>query len=334
MIPAALAGSPRPLAETHDVALLDLDGVVYLGAQPVPAAVGAVAAARAAGMRVAFVTNNASRGPAAVAAHLSALGIPARPPDVITSAMAVARLLGERLPAGARVLVAGAAGLTEAVAGAGFELVGSADAGPAAVASGYDPSIDYPRLAEASLAVHRGALWVAANEDATVPTPRGPLPGMGALVALIATATGRRPMVVGKPHPELHVESVRRTGARRPLVVGDRLDTDIEGANRAGTPSLLVLTGVTGPQDLLSAPPERRPTYLAADLWGLVSAHPAAAGGRCGGAVAMVVDGALQVSGDAGTSGLDRLRAACSAAWAAADEGLPVPARWPDLPAP
>ncbi|MHB8450241.1 MAG: HAD-IIA family hydrolase [Mycobacteriales bacterium] len=331
MTPGALSGSPRPLCECHDVGLLDLDGVIYLGVDPVPGAAVAVAAARAAGMAVAFVTNNAARSPEVVAAHLAVLGVPAQPTDVITSAMAVSRRLAADLPSGARVLVAGASGLAEAVAGAGFEVVETAEDEPAAVVLGYDPLIDYPRLAEASLAVGRGALWVAANEDATVPTPRGPLPGMGALVALIATATGRRPVVVGKPHPELHEECIRRTGARHPIVVGDRLDTDIEGANRSGTPSLLVLSGVTGPADLLSAPPARRPTYLALDLGGLVSTHPGATGGRCGAAMARLVDGTLIVTGDAAAPALDRLRAACSAAWVAADQGAPLPARWPEL---
>ena len=154
-------------------------------------------------------------------------------------------------------------------------------AGPAAVVQGYSPDIGYAELAEGALAVEAGALFVASNTDATLPTPRGRQPGNGALVQVIVTATGVRPLVAGKPEPPLHAESVQRTGARRPLVVGDRLDTDIEGACRVGADSLLVLTGVTQPADLLLAPPQRRPAYVAAGLDGLLEPHPevTAAGG-------------------------------------------------------
>lgn len=322
--PLPLQAAAEPLAAGYDVGLFDLDGVLYLGPEPVPHAAAALAQARTAGLRATFVTNNASRTPAAVASHLRELGIPAAPGDVVTSAMAVARVLTEVLATGAPVLVAGAEGLRQEVRAAGFRLVSSVDEGPAAVAQGYDPTIDYPRLAEAALAIHRGAFWVAANADATVPTPRGPLPGMGSLVALIATATGRHPVIAGKPEAALHAESIRRSGAERPLVIGDRLDTDIEGANRAGVPSLLVLTGVSGPADLLAAAPIYRPTFLGADLRALADAHPAAEAGRCGGWRASREDGALMLAG-AGEP-LDALRAACSFSWAALDAGRPVAA--------
>ncbi len=318
---APLQEAAAPLLAGYDVALLDCDGVVYLGPDAAPHAPEAVAAARARGLRFAFVTNNASRTPDQVAEHLTRLGVPARPEDVVTSVMAAMRLLAAALPAPARVLVAGAQGLREAVAGAGYEVVASADDHPDAVVQGYDPTIDYPRLAEAALAVHRGAVWVATNDDAVVPTHRGPLPGMGSLVALISAATGRRPEVAGKPHPAMHAESVRRSGARAPLVVGDRLDTDIEGANRAATASLLVLTGITGPEDLLAAPPHRRPTYLAEDLRGLLVGHPGASQGRCGAAVAERRGGRVCARGGVE---LERLRAAATLVWAARDAGEAV----------
>jgi HAD superfamily hydrolase (TIGR01450 family) len=269
-------GSREPLCTRYDVALLDLDGVVYRGEEPVPGAAEAVAAARAAGMRVAFVTNNASRTPAAVAAHLAAVGVPAAPEDVVTAAQAAATLLGTLVPAGSRVLVTGGAGLRVAVAEAGFAPAASADDGPAAVVQGYAPDLAYADLAEAALAVRAGAVWVATNLDATIPTARGELPGNGALVALVThAARGRRPDAsAGKPERALHEEAVRRSGAARPLVVGDRLDTDIEGANRAGCDSLLVLTGVTDEAALRAAPPERRPTYVARDLGALVLPYP------------------------------------------------------------
>jgi HAD superfamily hydrolase (TIGR01450 family) len=268
-------GSPEPLCGAYDVALLDLDGVVYRGEAPVSGAAEAIAVARANGMRVAFVTNNASRTPAAVAAHLAALGVPAVAGDVVTAAQAAATLLGTLVPAGAPVLVTGGEGLRVAVAEQGFALVASADDEPAAVVQGYAPDLAYADLAEAALAVRAGAVWVATNLDATIPTARGELPGNGALVALVAHATGRRPDAsAGKPERALHDEAVRRCGARHPLVVGDRLDTDIEGANRVGCDSLLVLTGVTDEAALRAAPPSRHPTFVARDLGALLVPYP------------------------------------------------------------
>lgn len=275
-----LGACAEPLCRAYDVALLDLDGVVYRGPDPVPGAAEAIAAARAAGMRMRFVTNNAARTPAAVAAQLTALGVPAAPGEVSTAAQAAAALLTGLVAPGARVLVTGGDGLREAVAEAGLTPVASAGDDPAAVVQGYAPGLAYADLAEAALAVRAGAVWVATNLDATIPTPRGLLPGNGALVALVATATGRHPdAAAGKPERALHDESVRRSGARRPLVVGDRLDTDVEAANRAGCDSLVVLTGVTDEAALLAAPPGRRPTYVGADLAALLAAHPAEGAG-------------------------------------------------------
>jgi HAD superfamily hydrolase (TIGR01450 family) len=298
--PPVLGASDRALTELHDVALLDLDGVTYVGDHSVPHAAEALAAAGAVGMRCEYVTNNALRTPDQVAVRLRGFGIPADASEVVTSAQAAARILGDRLAAGASVLVAGGEGLRAALAEAGL------------VVLGYDPTLDYRRLAEAALAVRRGALFVACNRDATVPTERGPMAGMGALTAFVATASGREPIVAGKPEPALHAESVRRSHALRPIVVGDRLDTDIEGAVRARTPSLLVLTGVTDLATLAAAPPHRRPTYLAEDLRGLLHSHPAAQDGRCGQARAELRDGGVVVSG--GTP-LDAARAGLTVAW-------------------
>jgi len=310
-----LKSTERPLCELYDAALLDLDGVLYLGPEPVPYAADAVAAARVAGMRTAFVTNNASRRPEAVAAQLNALGIPADPHDVVTSGQAAVRFLAARLPAGSRVLVVGSDGLAEEAAAAGLRPQRSAD-GAAAVLQGLEPSTAWTDLAEAAVAIETGALWVTGNTDATYPSPRGLLPGNGAMVQALVHTTGKTPVVVGKPEPELHRASVERVAARRPLVVGDRLDTDVLGANRAGTDSLLVLTGVTRRDDLLAAAPEQRPTYLASDLRGLVSAHPEVTveGGRarCRDATAWVEGGQVRGSDD----GDDALRARCALAWA------------------
>ncbi|HEX8002889.1 MAG TPA: HAD-IIA family hydrolase [Mycobacteriales bacterium] len=267
--PAATPGAATPLCRAYDVALLDLDGVVYRGDEPLPHAAEAIAAARAAGMRMAFVTNNASRTPTAVVEHLARVGVPATEAEVATAAQAAATLLTTLVAPGVRVLVTGGEGLRVAVAERGFEVVAAAADAPAAVVQGYAPALAYDDLAETALAVRAGAVWVASNLDATIPTPRGLLPGNGALVALVATAAGRRPdAVAGKPEPALHDEAVRRSGARRPLVVGDRLDTDVAGAVRAGCDSLLVLTGVSTEADLAAA--AARPTYVGADLRALL----------------------------------------------------------------
>ncbi len=193
----------------------------------------------------------------------------------MTSAQAAAHLLADRFPAGSAVLVVGGMGLRLAVRARGLRPVTTAADGPLAVVQGYAHDISYGLLAEAALALRAGAFYVASNADPTLPTPRGQQPGNGSLVQVLVTATGRHPVVAGKPEPPLHAESVQRVGARHPLVVGDRLDTDIEGAVRGGADSLLVLTGVSQPADLLLASSRRRPTYVAADLAGLNLSHPA-----------------------------------------------------------
>ncbi len=312
-------GSAEPLTTVYDAALLDLDGVVYLGGTGIPGAAEALRKAHEEGMRLAYVTNNAFRTPAAVAALLARLGAPAEPADVVTSAQAAARLLAERLPAGAPVLVVGGMGLRLAVRERGLRPVGTAADKPLAVVQGYAPGLSYPSLAEAGLAVAAGALFVASNADITLPSPRGQAPGNGSLIQVIATATGVKPLVAGKPEPPLHRETVLRTGAKHPLVVGDRLDTDIEGAYRVGTDSMLVLTGVTGPADVVLAPPSRRPTYLAKDLTGLLEPHPVvdARDGSfaCGGWTARWDSGRLELTGEG--ERIDGLRALCAAAWSA-----------------
>jgi glycerol 3-phosphatase-2 len=310
-------GCADPLDTAYDVALLDLDGVVYLGGTAIPGAAQALRKAQAAGMRLAYVTNNAFRTPAAIAALLTSFGTPATAQDVVTSAQAAARLLAERLPAGAPVLVVGGSGLRMAVRERGLRPVSTALDRPQAVVQGYWPDLSYSLLAEGGLAVAGGALFVASNGDLTLPGRRGSQPGNGSLIQVIATATGVQPLVAGKPEPPLHRESVLRTGAKHPLVVGDRLDTDIEGAHRVGADSLLVLTGVTGPAEAVLAPPSQRPTYLAEDLAGLLEPHPevSSADGAfsCGGWTATRTGDQLELSGDG--ERIDGLRALCAAAW-------------------
>jgi len=327
-VASTLRGSDRPLTELYDVALLDLDGVVYVGPDAVPGVPEALARARAAGLRLAFVTNNAARPPQVVAGHLTELGVAAEAEEVVTSAQSAARYLAERLPTAAHVLVVGGAGLIEALREQDLVPVGEDGADVEAVVQGFSPDVGWQLLAEGAVAINRGVPWVATNADPTVPSPRGPLPGNGSLVAALRHATGAEPVVTGKPDPTMHRESLLRSGAQRPIVVGDRLDTDIEGANAVGCPSLLVLSGVSGARDLLSAPTELRPTYLAADVAGLLTEHPepqvVEGGHRCGawltrsdrdGAVELsrVVPDARRSPDD---SRLDALRALCAASWA------------------
>lgn len=323
-VASTLRGSSRPLAETYDVALLDLDGVVYVGSRAVPSAPEALQAVRSAGMRIAFVTNNAARPPAAVAAHLTELGIAAQSDEVVNSAQAAAHFLADQLEVRARVLVVGTTGLFEALTERGLVPVSEVGDGVAAVVQGFSPEMSWRQLCEGAVAIRSGATWVATNLDATVPSPRGPLPGNGSLVAALRHATGVEPAAVtGKPDPAMHREMVDRTGAERPLIVGDRLDTDIEGANAAGCPSLLVLTGVTSARTALAAPAHSRPTYLGRDLGALLDAHPEPrADGRsaqCGSWTASAEDDTLVLGrADQATDSsddLDAWRALCHAWW-------------------
>ncbi|BAD56840.1 putative hydrolase [Nocardia farcinica IFM 10152] len=254
------------LRDRYEALLLDLDGTLYRGPVVIAGAPEALAAA-ATSQRLAYVTNNASRGPAVVAAHLAELGFPARAEDVVTSAQAAVRLLAERLEPGATVLVVGTDDLAAEVEEAGLKPIRRFDgAPPAAVVQGHSPQTAWPDLAEAAYAVRAGALWVAANTDRTLPNERGLAPGNGAMVAALQAATDRAPVVAGKPYAPLLEDAVARVGTRAALVVGDRLDTDIEGADRVALDSLLVLTGVSTLDELRAAPPERIPTYVAESL--------------------------------------------------------------------
>lgn len=351
------AGSERSLHQAYDTALLDLDGVVYAGGEAIAHAVESLAAARADGMHLAYVTNNALRTPDAVAEHLGELGIPTEAGEVITSAQAVARLIAEQVEPGAKVLVIGGEGLRVALRERGLVPVDSAEEeGLAAVVQGYGgPDLPWGRFAEASYAINRGVPWYASNTDLTIPGARGIAPGNGAAVEVVRIATGAEPQVAGKPLPPMHRETVLRTGAKRPLVVGDRLDTDIEGAFNGEVDSLLVLTGVTDAAQLLRAEPKYRPTYVDRDLRGMLTGQPevvavgdgtdggGAAGFRCGRWTAVALDGVLELRvEDGGVRGgaepehagpghgepehgepdaVDGLRALCAAAWTHAGDG-------------
>jgi glycerol 3-phosphatase-2 len=323
-----LKASDDVLWDAYDVAMLDLDGVVYIGPDAVPGASEHLAAARKAGMHLAYVTNNASRTPGTVAEHLRDLGIEVDDGEGVTSAQAAARLLADTLPDGAAVFVIGGEGLEVALEERGLRPVQDASAGPAAVVSGFHGDLRWSTVIAGTILVRDGLPWVASNTDMTVPTPSGPGPGNGALVGVVARFADREPVVAGKPEPPLFEETLRRVGGERPLVVGDRLDTDIEGANRTGYYSLLVMTGVTGLAELVAAEAHLRPSYLAADLGGLARSHPEPTTGgegvSSGGWTASVDEFArLEVVGDGDADGWWRVVA--TVAWHHLDEvGEPV----------
>jgi glycerol-1-phosphatase len=253
----------------HDALLVDLDGTVYAGPDAVPGAVEALEAARKRGLTVSYVTNNAARAPGAVSEHLTRLGLTLTEDDVVTSAQAGAAVLAQQCDPGTKVLVVGTEALADEIRGVGLEPVRSADDGPGAVVQGHSPDTGWRDLAEAGLALGRGATWVACNVDPTLPSDRGLLPGNGSMVAALRSASRRDPQVAGKPAAPLLRQAVDRAGATTPLVIGDRLDTDIAGGHAIEAETLLVLTGVSTAADVLTAPEDQRPTYLAADLGAL-----------------------------------------------------------------
>ena len=312
---------PTPL-DGVDVVLADLDGVVYAGAGALPHAVASLNRARE-GRRLGYITNNASRTDISVAAHLTELGLQTRPDEVVTSPQAAMRLLVELVPAGTTVLVVGGDGLVTEVEKAGFVVTRSADDAPGAVVQGFAPEVGWTELAEAAYALkvpeeEGGIPWIATNTDWTIPQSRGIAPGNGTLVSAVHTAVGRLATVAGKPESPIFVEAVARFGAQQPLFLGDRRDTDILGANRAGVPAVLVLTGIDRPKHVLAAPVDSQPTYILGDLRELHEPYPEAT----------VRDGVVSVRGASvridgpdvrilseGDRPVDLLRAGAKAIW-------------------
>jgi glycerol 3-phosphatase-2 len=326
-----LLESDRPLGQQYATLLVDLDGVVYRGQEPVPHAAELLAAHRAEGGRAFFVTNNASRTPDAVARHLRELNVEAQAGDVVTSVQATEAVLAEEIrtgvvPAGAAALVVGSEALADALRDIGLRPVTTAAEQPAVVVQGFSPDIAWPLLAEAAYAIRAGARWYGTNADATLPTAQGLAPGNGSLIAALVTATGSRPMVMGKPERPLFDTALQLTAADRSttLVVGDRLDSDILGANNAELVSLMVLTGVNTVRDLLAAEIGLRPQYVAFDLRALQEPQrPVRMDGHraeCGGFTAEGVDGGgdgegVKVSLRGDGQPTDALRAVTACAW-------------------
>lgn len=311
--------SPDILISGYDALLADLDGVVYAGPSAIEGAVESLRRLPEYGVSLGYVTNNASRTPDAVAGHLKSLGAPATPDQVVTSAQAGAQLLAGRLEPGSKVLVAGSAALVSEVEQVGLAVVSSADDDPAAVVQGFDPGLSWQILAEASFAVAAGALWVATNTDMTLPNDRGIAPGNGAMVAAVQAAAGGAPLVAGKPEAPLFHAAAERLSAKRPLIVGDRLDTDILGGTNAGMDTAAVLTGIDTLESILAARTAERPRYLLADLRGIYEPYPEIENTdslfRCGASSARVEGNEVRITGS--RDELDTWRAACAAWWAA-----------------
>lgn len=333
-----LSSSSEPLVARHDLVMFDLDGVVYISGHLIAGVAEALEGVRSVGGHVAFVTNNAARTPETVAEHLNDLGVRAEAGDVVTSAQAAAAMALREHGTSARVLVLGADGLVEALRSAGLRpvLPGEGEEDVVAVATGYGPEVRWKDLMRAATRIRQGLPWIASNTDMSLPTDYGLAPGHGVQVAMLRDFAEREPLVAGKPSPPLLRETIARVGGDRPLMVGDRLDTDIEGAHAVGVPSLLVLTGVTGLSELVAAEPQLRPTYLHPSLAGLHETHPhvevEGTTARLETWTATVRDGRLEVEGSG--SSADWWRVAATAAWAHLDtSGEPADVSGVETPA-
>ena len=318
---------PTPL-DGMDVVLADLDGVVYAGPGALPHAVDSLNAV-ARERRLGYITNNASRTDASVAEHLTELGLTVAAHEVVTSPQAAMRLLATMVPAPATLLIVGGEGLVVEAEKAGYTVTRSAEDAPDAVVQGFAPDVAWTDLAEAAFALklpedEGGIPWIATNNDWTIPRERGVAPGNGTLVSAVHTAIGRLATVAGKPEVPIFEEAIARFGGQRTLFIGDRLDTDILGANRAGIDSVLVLTGIDRPKHVLAAPEDSRPTFVLSDLRELHEPNPPAV--RKDGAVT-VADATVRVNGGdveilaEGTRQIDLLRAGALAIW---ESGTPI----------
>lgn len=309
-----------------DALFADLDGVVYAGPRAIPHAIECLNEV-ASTMRVGYITNNASRTDESVAGHLRELGLRCTSGDIVTSPQAAMGILRDVAPSGSTILVIGGDGLISEVAKAGFVITDSANDSPAAVIQGFSPDIGWSHLAEASFALNArsdahpdGIPWIATNMDWTIPVERGTAPGNGTLVSAVHLAAGRMPVVAGKPEPAIFEEARTRFDVSNALYVGDRLDTDILGANRAKMRSALVLTGIDGPKQVLAAPEGQRPDMILADLRDLLEPYPATVVSKKGAisvgtATVHVAANDVDIVIDQAGTGLDLLRATCQLIW-------------------
>src|SRR5690606_32521508 len=319
---------PTPL-DGVDVVLADLDGVVYAGPGAIPHAVESLNRAESEGRKVGYITNNASRTDASVAQHLAELGLHTVADDVVTSPQAAVALLEQRVPAGSTILVVGGDGLVTELQKAGYVVTRSADDAPAAVLQGFNPDVAWTDLAEAAFALKTpedegGIPWIATNTDWTIPRERGDAPGNGTLVSAVHTSVGRLATVAGKPEEPIFEGALDRFGAAKPVFIGDRLDTDVLAAGRAGIETVLVLTGIDRPKHVLAALEGSRPTFILSDLRELHEPYPVAQ--RKDGAVTVngasvrVVGGEVEILSE-GIRQIDLVRAGAMAIW---ESGTPI----------
>ena len=262
------------LIDSFDSLLLDLDGVVYRGKKAIAGAVESITKTQQLGKSVGYITNNASRTPSQIAMQLREFGISIEDHQIIGSARAAAKLLAGKIPSGSKVLVVGGEGLRTEVEALGFSLVASSEELPSAVIQGFSPEVGWKDLAEAAFAIQNGAIWIATNQDWTLPLEKGIAPGNGTFVGAVHTAVGILPEFAGKPFRPIFDSALSELGFQKPLVIGDRLDTDIKGAVGAGLESAAVLTGIVGNKELLGAKSDERPTYILTDLSELFSDYP------------------------------------------------------------
>ena len=329
-----LKSTNQPLSEAYKLALLDLDGVVYRGKNPVEHAAENIRKAESSGMTVEYTTNNSSRLQAVVADQLKGFGLKVEPRQVITSSVVAARMVARAVPEGSKVFVLGTQHLREEVSKQGLEVVDRAEEQPVAAIQGWYPDMSWNEMAQIAYAVEHGATYFVTNRDLTIPRELGIAPGCGSMIMAVINATGVEPVSsAGKPESAMYDEArvlTAHDGAdpvakERCLAIGDRLDTDIEAGNRGGYDSLVVLTGVTNPNELMFAPAHLRPTYIAKDLRGLNELAPEVVHDEgawlCRDAKARVDGDRLYVTD---VNSVDGLRAACSAMWAAADNGRDV----------
>lgn len=320
-----LKTSDGPLSRAYDCGIYDLDGVCYRGKEPIEHASTSIVQARENGLEPIYLTNNASRKASVVAQQLESLGIPATEENVYTAARAAAELAVTELNPGATIFVIGGPGLREELENHGFVLVDSADDQPDAVVQGFDPSVDWAVMSEGALAIRAGAKFIASNLDSTLPQERGFMLGNGSLVKAVEHATGVTPVATGKPLPIVFFQAASTIGAKHPIAIGDRLNTDIRGAVAGEMDSFHVLTGVSDEIAIATAVPEERPTFLGLDLRDLNTEHiaPAQSGNRFerGAHWADYTDG-LHTSSDLNGCDMDLYRCVVAACWNAADNGV------------
>lgn len=308
----------KRLIDGYDSLFADLDGVVYEGGKAIPHAVETLIELKSQGLALAYVTNNSSRKPQTIADQISAYGIKVEPDEVVSSGQTGVELLSTLIPQGSKVLVVGGEGLRSYTEAAGFVLVEDSTYMPAAVIQGFSPEVGWKQLSEAAYSIQNGAKWVATNSDWTIPQERGIAPGNGTLVSAVHTAVGQLPLVAGKPEVAIFETTKKRVGAKRPLFVGDRIDTDILGANRAGIDSVLVLTGISDAKELLATKEDSHPTFVIADLRELLLPYQEPKNTKFGyrlrdAEVELLGNKVRVITGD--PKSLDVLRCACAVIW-------------------